>query len=58
MALAAIPDEINRHFEAALVLSKRDVLLRVLREAELCLQAKALAAATILAAVVLERLLC
>ena len=54
MALAAIPDEINRHFEAALVLSNRDVLLRVLDEAELCLRSEALAAATIIAAVVLE----
>jgi hypothetical protein len=54
MALAAIPEEINRHFEAVVVLSKRDVLLRLLHEAELCLQSQALSAATIIAAVVLE----
>jgi hypothetical protein len=54
MALAAIPDEINRHIEAVLVLSKRDVLLKVLREADLCLQFEHLPAATVLAGVVLE----
>jgi hypothetical protein len=54
MALAAIPDDINRHIEAVLVLSKRDVLLKVLREADLCLQFEHLAAATLLAGVVLE----
>jgi hypothetical protein len=54
MALLAIPDEINRHFEAALLLSKREVLLRVLHEAELCLRNDQLAAAAILAGIVLE----
>src|SRR5438105_2090877 len=54
MALAAIPDEISRHIEAALVLSKREVLMRVLREAELCLRFEQLATATILAGIVLE----
>jgi hypothetical protein len=54
MALAAIPDEINRHFEAALALSKRDILTRLLREADLCLQFEQLTAATALAGVALE----
>lgn len=54
MALPAIPEEVSRHIEAALVLSKRDVLSRVLHEAEVCVQRDALAVATILAAVVLE----
>lgn len=54
MALAAIPDEISQHIEAALALSKRDVLLRILDEAEVCLRSEALAAAAILAAVILE----
>jgi hypothetical protein len=54
MALAAIPDEINRHFAAVLVLSKRDILTRVLREADLCLQFEQLTAATALAGVALE----
>jgi hypothetical protein len=54
MALPAIPNEINRHFEAALILSKREVLLRVLHEAELCLRVEQLATATILAGIVLE----
>ena len=54
MALAAIPDEIGRHIEAALVLSKREVLLRVLHEAELCLRVNQLAIATVLAGIVLE----
>jgi hypothetical protein len=54
MALTAIPDDINRHIEAVLVLSKRDVLFKVLREADFCLQFEHLAAATVLAGVVLE----
>ncbi|HTF69552.1 MAG TPA: hypothetical protein VK638_43425, partial [Edaphobacter sp.] len=54
MALLSIPDEISRHFEAALLLSKREVLLRVLHEAELCLRGEQFAAATILAGIVLE----
>jgi hypothetical protein len=54
MALAAIPDEINRHIEAVLNSFKRDVLLNVLSEAGLCPQFGHLAAATVLAGVALE----
>ncbi len=54
MAISSIPEEINRHIEAVLVLSKRDLLLRVLREAELCLQLEDLTAATVLAGVALD----
>ena len=57
MAIAAIPEEINRHIEAVLVLSKRDVLLRVLREADLCLQLEDFRAAIVLAGVALEEAL-
>jgi hypothetical protein len=54
MALAAIPDEINRHIEAVLALSRREVLLRILREADRCLQSEQVTAAAVLAGVALE----
>lgn len=54
MAVAAIPDEINRRIEAVLALSKRDVLLRILAEADLCLQLEQVTAAAVLAGVALE----
>jgi hypothetical protein len=56
MAVAAIPDEINRHIEAVLALSKRDVLLRILREADLCFQLEQVTTAAVLAGVALEEL--
>ncbi len=56
MALARIPDEINRHIEAVLALSKRDVLLKVLRQAEFCLQSEQPTAAAVLAGVALDEL--
>jgi len=53
---AAISDEINRHIEAVVVLSKRDILLRLLREAELCMRLEQVATAAILAGIALEEL--
>lgn len=54
MAVSALSDEIHRHLEAALALSKRDILLRLLHEAETCLQRKEVGAAAVLAGVLLE----
>ena len=54
MAEAVISDEINRHVEAVVVLSKRDILLRLLREAELCIDLEQVGTAAILAGVALE----
>lgn len=56
MAQSAISDEINRHVEAVLVLSKRDVLWRLLREAELCVELEQVSAAAILAGIALEEI--
>ena len=54
--MAAIPDEINRHVEAVVALSKRDVLLRMLREADVCFQSEQLTAAAVLAGVALKEI--
>lgn len=56
MAQAAISDEINRHVEAVLVLSKRDILWRLIIEAELCVELQQVSAAAILAGIALEEL--
>ncbi len=56
MAAGAISDEINRHIEAVVALSKRDVLLRILHEAEVCLRSEQLMAAAVLATVAVEEL--
>lgn len=56
MAQGAISDEINRHVEALVVLSKRDMLRRLLREAELCVELEEVSAAAILAGIALEEL--
>jgi hypothetical protein len=54
MAIAAIPDEVAKHFEIALALSRRDVLLRFLQEAEVLIRSGQLAFAAVLAGVVLD----
>lgn len=56
MAQGAISDEINRHFEAALALSRRDFLRRLISEAELCIKFDQASAAAILAGIALEEL--
>lgn len=56
MAQAEISDEISRHVAAVLVLSKRDILFRLLREAEFCLAHGEAGAAAILADIALEEL--
>jgi hypothetical protein len=54
MTSPAISDEINRHVEAVLALSKRDILLRLLQQAERCARLEDVRAAAILAEVALE----
>ncbi len=56
MAQSAISGEINRHVEAVLALSKREILLRLLREAELCIELEQVSAAAILAGIAVEEL--
>lgn len=56
MAQGTISDAINRHVEAVLVLSKHDILWRLITEAELCVQSKQVNAAAILAGIALEEL--
>ena len=56
MAQRAIPEEINRHFEAALALLRRDLLRRLVNEAELCIKFGQATAAAILAGIALEEL--
>jgi hypothetical protein len=54
MSFAAIPEEISRHLEAVLLLLKRDVLLRVIQQADLCLEQGQVTAGAVLAGVALE----
>lgn len=49
-------DEINRHFEAALALSRLDFLCQLVSEAELCIKFDQASAAAILAGIALEEL--
>lgn len=56
MAVLATSDQINRHLEAALALSKRDILARLLHQAELCLELHDARTAVIVAGVALEEL--
>lgn len=56
MAQGTISNAINRHVEAVLVLSKHDILWRLITEAELCVQLKQVNAAAILAGIALEEL--
>ncbi len=56
MAQSAIPDEINRHLEAALSLSRLGFIRQLVREAELCIDFDQISAAVILAGIALEEL--
>jgi hypothetical protein len=56
MAQGAISDQINRHVEAVLALSKRDILWRLVNEAERCVELDQTSAALILAGIALEEL--
>lgn len=56
MAQGSISNAINRHVEAVLVLSKHDILWRLITEAERCVQLKQVNAAAILAGIALEEL--
>ncbi len=54
MAIAAIPEEISRHIDAVLVLSRKELLLKLLDEADNCLELGHLSAAAILGRVAAE----
>ena len=54
MAIAAIPEEISRHVDAVLVLSRKELLLKLLDEADNCLELGHLSAAAILGRVAAE----
>jgi hypothetical protein len=56
MAQGAISEKINRHVEAVLALSKREILWELVREAELCVEFDQTSAAAILAGIALEKL--
>jgi hypothetical protein len=56
VAQGAISDEINRHLEAALTLSRLHFVRQLVSEAELCIEFGQVSAAAILAGIVLEEL--
>jgi hypothetical protein len=56
MAQGAISDEINRHLEAALSLSKLGFIRQLVSEAELCIDFDQTSAAVILAGIAVEEL--
>lgn len=56
VAQGAISDEINRHLEAALSLSRLAFIRQLVREAELCIGFDQIGAAVILAGIALEEL--
>ena len=57
MAQGAISDKINRHVEAVFALAKREILRRLVSEAELCIEFDQISAAAILAGIELKELL-
>ena len=56
MAQSPISEEIDRHVEAVLAVSKREILWRLMSEAELCIDFDQTSAAAILAGLALEEL--
>lgn len=54
VALGAISDEINRHLEAALSLSRIDFIRQLVKEAELCINFDQLSAAVTLGGIAIE----